>query len=45
MRERAEQLRNEIMRGNTDSEDMQEEFIHLQKKVFKMVNLFKKAQF
>jgi chromosome segregation ATPase len=45
MRARAEHLRSEIMRATVDNEDMQGEFRHLQAKVIKMVNLFKKSRF
>ena len=45
MRERAEYLRNEILSANTESDDMQGEFYHLQKKVIKMVTQFKQSKF
>ena len=45
MRAKAESLRNEIMRANADSEDMGEEFAHIQQKVMKMVSMFKKSRF
>lgn len=45
MRARAEYLRNEILTANNNSDDMNSEFTHLQQKVVKMVNLFKKSKF
>lgn len=45
MRLRAESLRNEIVQANQDSVDMQGEFSHIQKRVMRMVTLFKKSKF
>ena len=45
MRLRAETLRNEIVQANQDSVEMQGEFSHIQKRVMRMVTMFKKSKF
>jgi coiled-coil domain-containing protein 63/114 len=45
MRATAEHLRREILRANGDCEDMQGEFTHLQSKVLRMVQHFKRSRF
>ena len=45
MRQKAESLRNQIMRANSDSEDMQTEFSHMQDRVKRMVQSFKSSKF
>jgi hypothetical protein len=45
MRARADFLRAEIVRANVDSKEMHQEFSDIQRKVLKMVQLFKKTKF
>jgi hypothetical protein len=41
MRSKAETLRSQILQANSDSDDMQTEFSHMQDRVMRMVKMFK----
>ena len=45
MRSKAETLRSQILQANSDSDDMQTEFSHMQDRVMRMVKMFKQSKF
>jgi hypothetical protein len=45
MRSKAEALRGQILQANSDSDDMQTEFSHMQDRVMRMVKMFKQSKF
>ena len=45
LKDRAEYLRNEIVRSNSESDEMENEFKIMQRNVEKMIKIFKQSKF